>query len=203
MEQDISTTYKSNYTFGIVFTIVALLSVVVGIISLMLPSIQCLGSIFNLLSAVLFFIWFYRSHKNLLAYNTQGLKYSAAWAVIAFFVPILNLFRPYQIGQEIWKASDPDASTVGWKQSKIGIVVIFWWISMLVRLPLMIWIFVYSFSSSFQAGLNGLQPDPNAILNTTSIPAVIVDAIYCILAISMVVLVNDRQDEKADNLGIL
>ena len=32
----------------------------------------------------------------------------AGWAIGPWFVPILNLFRPWQIAVETWEGSDPD-----------------------------------------------------------------------------------------------
>ncbi|MBI9051861.1 MAG: DUF4328 domain-containing protein [Anaerolineaceae bacterium] len=203
MEQDFNSPYKSNYTLGIIFTILSLLTVVGNIVTILMPSIGCIVSIASLISAILLLVWFFRSHKNLLAFNTMGLKYSPGWAVGAFFVPILNLFRPYQIAQEIWKASDPEASTVGWKQSKISIVVILWWLSVFLSIIITSATMGYGISMGIQAGLSGVEPDIASISNAVSIPSMVGMGLYTILTISMVVLTNDRQDEKAENLGIL
>jgi hypothetical protein len=34
-----------------------------------------------------------------------GLRFSPGWAVGAFFIPILNLFRPCQVMSEVWRGS--------------------------------------------------------------------------------------------------
>jgi hypothetical protein len=202
MEQEYNEPYKSNYTIGIIFTIATLLSIAGNVISIFNQMGGCLAGIGGLISAVLLFVWFYRSHKNLRSFNTMGLKYSPGWAVGAWFIPILNLFRPYQITQEIWKASDPEASTVGWKQSKASLVVIFWWLSVLTYYIINAATIGYAFSVGIQSGLNGTTVDPTQ-LSSVSIPLIIGLVIYSLLTISMVNLVNDRQDEKAEGLKLL
>jgi hypothetical protein len=37
----------------------------------------------------------------------QGPPYAPGWAVGYFFIPILNLFRPYQVAKEVAEGSDP------------------------------------------------------------------------------------------------
>jgi hypothetical protein len=56
--------------------------------------------------AVLFCVWFYRVYCNLLALGEPRLRFAPGWAPGGFFVPILNLFRPYQIAGEIWQRSE-------------------------------------------------------------------------------------------------
>jgi hypothetical protein len=81
-------------------------------------------------TAVVFCMWMYRAHKNLRSLNVRGLTYSPGWAAGAFFVPILNLFRPYQIAQEIYKASDPDApldDRYAWRRRSGSSLIGAWW----------------------------------------------------------------------------
>ena len=62
-------------------------------------------------SVIAFCMWIYRTHRNLGPLAANGLRYTSGWAAGSFFVPILNLFRPYQITQEIVRGSDPE--TIG------------------------------------------------------------------------------------------
>lgn len=54
------------------------------------------------LTAVFFIMWLRRAYYNLWAASPGSVSYSEGWAAGAWFVPILNLFRPYQIMREIW-----------------------------------------------------------------------------------------------------
>jgi hypothetical protein len=132
----------------------------------------------------------------------MGLKYSPGWAVGSFFVPILNIFRPYQIAQEIWKASDPEASTVSWKQSKPGIVVILWWLSALIFYFTYLSIMGYAMWVGIQSVINGIEPEATQYL-AASTPLFVGYLVYCILSISLVYRVNDRQEEKAETFNLI
>jgi formylglycine-generating enzyme required for sulfatase activity len=81
-------------------------------------------------TAIVFMAWFYSAHKQLNDLGAQGLKYSPGWAVGSFFVPFLNLFRPYRIAQEIWRASNPEriASSADWKNGRRSLLIVSWWL---------------------------------------------------------------------------
>ncbi|HEX6187335.1 MAG TPA: DUF4328 domain-containing protein [Pyrinomonadaceae bacterium] len=57
-------------------------------------------------TVVVFLMWLYRVSNNVAAFG-QPRQTSAGWAVGSFFVPIANLFIPYQAIKEIWQKSDP------------------------------------------------------------------------------------------------
>ncbi|QYO65100.1 DUF4328 domain-containing protein [Leptolyngbya sp. 7M] len=44
---------------------------------------------------VLFLVWLYRAHKNLFSLKPTHLDFSPGWAVGWWFIPFLNLVRPY------------------------------------------------------------------------------------------------------------
>jgi hypothetical protein len=52
---------------------------------------------------VLFILWFRRAYNNLNIHGKAYTKYAEGWAAGAWFVPFLNLGRPYLIMQEIWE----------------------------------------------------------------------------------------------------
>lgn len=52
------------------------------------------------LTAVYFIMWFRRAYYNLHKL-VGGLKYSEGWAAGAWFVPVFNLFGPYQIANDL------------------------------------------------------------------------------------------------------
>jgi hypothetical protein len=57
-------------------------------------------------TVVVFLMWLYRVSNNVAAFG-QPRQTSGGWAVGSFFVPIANLFIPYQAIKEIWQKSDP------------------------------------------------------------------------------------------------
>jgi len=54
-----------------------------------------------IISAVTFIQWFRRAYYNL-HQKVKYLSYAEGWAAGSWFVPILNLFRPYQIMDELY-----------------------------------------------------------------------------------------------------
>lgn len=54
-----------------------------------------------ILCYVFFILWFRRAYYNL-HQVVKYLEYSEGWAAGAWFVPIINLFRPYQIMRELY-----------------------------------------------------------------------------------------------------
>jgi len=57
-------------------------------------------AIMMIVSAVFFIRWFRRAYYNLHQLSKR-LQYSEGWAAGAWFVPIMNLFRPFQIMSEM------------------------------------------------------------------------------------------------------
>jgi hypothetical protein len=69
-----------------------------------------------LAAVVTFIMWLYRAYQNVDAVKPGGRRHSHGWAIGAWFVPILNLFRPKQIVNDIWWAADerPQWSALAW-----------------------------------------------------------------------------------------
>lgn len=81
-----------------------------------------------IVSGVTFIQWFRRAYYNLhLKVNT--LSYAEGWAAGAWFVPILNLFRPYQIMSELYKETKILLAQKGVRMGdKISVSLLgFWW----------------------------------------------------------------------------
>lgn len=82
-----------------------------------------------IVTAVFFCIWLVRSGRNARALGAEGMKISPGWAAGWFFIPIANLFKPYQAVKEIYQASSPDwdpTSPEDWKGSSTTIVGLWW-----------------------------------------------------------------------------
>ncbi|MDX2361187.1 MAG: DUF4328 domain-containing protein [Crocinitomicaceae bacterium] len=54
-----------------------------------------------LLSAIFFIMWFRRAYFNLHLLVSNKLRYSEGWAAGAWFIPIFNLFGPYNIATDL------------------------------------------------------------------------------------------------------
>jgi len=58
--------------------------------------------IFYIISAVTFIQWFRRAYFNL-HQKVTNLSHSEGWAAGSWFVPIVNLYKPFQIMKELYK----------------------------------------------------------------------------------------------------
>ena len=71
---------------------------------------------FALFVVVAIFIlrWIYRANQNARALGATAMRFTPGWAILWYFIPIANLWKPYQAMKEIWKASadphDPGAA---------------------------------------------------------------------------------------------
>jgi hypothetical protein len=54
---------------------------------------------------VLFCIWIYRANSNARQLGATDMQFSPGWSVGWYFIPIANLWKPYQAMCEIWRAS--------------------------------------------------------------------------------------------------
>lgn len=83
-------------------------------------------------AAVLAFLaWFVLAYRNLPALGATGLRYGWGWALGGWFVPILNFWRPKQIANDLWRASDPDLRAdmgEGWRGRPVPGILRAWWI---------------------------------------------------------------------------
>jgi hypothetical protein len=56
-------------------------------------------------SVVVISMWIHRAHRNLHEAGYPGLSYTPGWAVGWFFIPIANLFKPFQAMRSLWSES--------------------------------------------------------------------------------------------------
>jgi hypothetical protein len=59
------------------------------------------------IAAACFIVWFHRAYTNLFRLGATELRRRPGWAIGGWFVPILNLWRPKQIANDIYRGSDP------------------------------------------------------------------------------------------------
>ncbi len=86
----------------------------------------------NILFIIFYLIWKHHVFKNVQSLQVEGLKYSPGWAVGWYFIPFLNLFKPYQVMKEIWQATFYSKETEDWKGKSVSGILIIWWITWIV-----------------------------------------------------------------------
>ncbi|HLK58579.1 MAG TPA: DUF4328 domain-containing protein [Chthonomonadaceae bacterium] len=168
-----------------------------------LVAVGAMMIVLRLVTGPCFLVWMYRAYRNLFALGTQGLSFSPGWAVGSFFVPILNLFRPYQAMSEIWRCSDPRSvsyGTLGWQRVPIAARVGFWWGCWLLC-GVTVWFSLQMTVSSTmefgqEAKIEGL------LLGTWGqVAAEVLSVIAAILLISIVQRVSRWQEQRGQPLA--
>lgn len=136
---------------------------------------------------VLFAVWIHRVSSNLHALGTPGLRFTPGWAVGWYFVPIANLWKPFQAMKEIWRASkNPGA----WQSETISPVLGWWWF----------WWIVSSIVSnvSLRMSLRAEALDELISVGPVNIASSVLDVISAIFALLAVKKIGSFQAMAAD-----
>jgi hypothetical protein len=154
------------------------------------------GAVF-IVTAAFFIAWFYRAYRNLRALGATELRFGPRWAVGAWFVPILNFWRPKQIANDIWRASNPvlpREAADAW-HDPVPPLLMFWWLAFVAGE----WLFNVATRLSYQA-------DEVAELKTVTGTFIAGDILWGIAGVLAVVVVHRttaRQEARAAALGVV
>ena len=85
--------------------------------------------------SIIVLIWVYQAYKNITILAGQKSQWTSWWAVCSYFVPVLNLWRPWQVMQEIIHKSTSEP----FSQKKVGIYAAIWWYGLLLTNGYMYW----------------------------------------------------------------
>ncbi len=91
--------------------------------------VMILYLLFYVATVVFFIMWFRRAYYNLHLISPETMSYSEGWAAGAWFVPFLNLIRPYQIMKEIWFET---FSHIEDERKDRSSIIGFWWVLFLI-----------------------------------------------------------------------
>ena len=72
----------------------------------------------------LFLKWIHRANHNVRALGASGLQFTPGWSIGYYFIPIYNLWKPYQAMKEIWKSSKNPAN---WADETANPILSWWW----------------------------------------------------------------------------
>ena len=142
--------------------------------------------------------WFRTAYRNLPALGAREPRFKPGWALGAWFVPFLNLVRPKQMTDDLWRSSDPTLPPQAeplWRAKSVHPVVHWWW-----GFWLLSW-----FAGRFGASADSESPtiddaQMTALLTTVSDAASVVAGI---LAIQIVRAVTARQEARAASLAMM
>jgi hypothetical protein len=160
------------------------------ILSLLDLAVSFFGLFTFTATLVVFLVWLHRAYSNLPSLGVPHLDFSSGWVIGSWFVPFMNLVRPYRIVKYIWNNSDPE--TVGVKCGYYGASGNFtlkaWWGFWLL--------------GSISINIHGGAENPNAHVagGLASIFSSGLTVIAACLAIAVVRDISSRQDERRKRL---
>lgn len=138
-----------------------------------------------LVTAVLFLKWIHRANLNARSLGAKDLRFSPGWAVGWYFIPFMNLVRPYQAMKEIWQASkNPE----NWSTEPAPPILGWWWALFLVSG------FLGQTALRMSIQANSLSALSNATL--VSVLAGLVDFPLCFVALNLVTDIDRMQGSR-------
>jgi serine/threonine protein kinase len=157
-------------------------------------------------TAGLWLAWFRRAYLNLPALGARRLRFRPWWAVGAWLLPVFSLFRPKQLLNDIWRASDPDLppdQAASWRGRPVAELLGWWWLafvaSVLVRS-----ITTDAVHAAADFMLLGLLPERFDRFQPSAGMQVLADllTVLCgLLALRVVRRATARQEERATRLA--
>jgi len=131
-----------------------------------------------LIGAVIFLFWFRRAYANLDSLAVPR-RHGVGWAVGSWFVPILNLFRPKQIANEIWTGSDP-------QHGSVPLWVHLWWVFWLAG----------TFGENAYGRMTATTIEQERVETVVLVATEITEILAGVLAILFVSRVTRRQEQR-------
>lgn len=92
-----------------------------------IDSLIAIANLLCLIICIIFFIrWFRRAYYNLHTLDGFGNRpqFEEGWAAGSWFVPFMNLVRPYKIMMEIWESNERRANN---GSSSASVTMVGWW----------------------------------------------------------------------------
>lgn len=75
-------------------------------------------------SGILILKWIFRANYNARQLGASEMVFTPGWSIGWYFIPIANLWKPYQAMKEIWKASSNPQS---WSSQSVSSLLPWWW----------------------------------------------------------------------------
>jgi hypothetical protein len=124
-----------------VLIVMMIVGTAIGIVSAYYTFLDIAAYISSAIEVILFLLWFYRAHRNLPALEATELRFTPRWAIIWWFIPILNFWKPYQVTLEIIKSSDPSVGATDSSTRRALMrpsLVLMWWVYTFIAIAIAI-----------------------------------------------------------------
>lgn len=137
-------------------------------------------------SGIVLLMWIYRASFNARQLGAEDMQFSPGWAVGWYFIPFLNLWKPYQAMKEIWQAS---ANPANWRAESIPSLLGWWWLfwvaSNLVA------------NASFRMSLRAKEMDALLAANVVTLVSDVLEIPLCLIVLALVGRIHRMQMSEA------
>jgi len=141
----------------------------------------------------------HRSSRNLLTLKSDKQGFSPEKSVMWFFVPVLNLVKPWQVFRELFRGSDPDVTTSNqteWKtKGKVPVIVHVW-------AAIFVSVFVFNPRTVGYFGSSVLNTLENTV--TAHQRLIVADLLLAVLGVAAILVVlelHKRQEARHAKVG--
>ena len=138
-----------------------------------------------IITGIVFLRWIYFSNLNSRSLGASGMQFTPGWSIGYYFVPFLNIYKPYIAMKEIWKTSkDPK----NWEMIKTPSLFPQWWT---------LWI-ISSISAniSFRLSMRAEELNELFVSSSVTLASDLVGIPLALIAIKLVGSIFDMQNEK-------
>jgi hypothetical protein len=135
-----------------------------------------------IVTGIAFLMWIYRVNANCHAFGARGMEFSSGWSVGYYFIPILNLYKPYRAMKEIWRVS---SNPRGWQNEPANSLLSWWWA---------LWI-ISNMLGQISFRVSSAARDVSSLREATvaSVVSNLVDIPLCIVGMLLVSAIYQRQ----------
>ena len=137
---------------------------------------------------VVFGRWIVLAHRNLPALGAQYLEVRPGWALGVFFIPFINIWKPFQAMRSLWRSSHsvhrPETQDSTW-------VLPTWWT---------LWL-VFNFSANIPQSIERASHSVDGLRSATLV-AMVMDVLYILLCFVASILVSriwHAQEKQREN----
>lgn len=141
-----------------------------------------------LVTVVAFLKWVYRASVNCRGFSSQDMRFTPGWSVGYYFIPFLNLFRPYQSMKEIWHVSH---GPLDYDLQKRSALLGWWWALWLIS--------NFVGQAAGRLALNADTIDELRFATFVSILSSLITMLLCIVAMALIKSIANRQEELVRN----
>lgn len=170
-----------------------------------LSTIGTFSIIVSFLEFVTRLFWYFRSTKNVHSFGAKTVT-SPIMAVIWWFIPILFFWKPYNVTQQIWKASIPEVvltEGIEWVKTPSSKIIKQWWGLYLISIAGAVIVAVIgytSFGAQYNMQSEAIDQPVGSTLDLLGIPFQAIGIISTFLFIRIIRQISTWQYRKSINV---